>query len=414
MKTIHLHGSLGEQFGTEFHLDISTPLEGIRALCVQLKGFRAALNDGFFEVHRGDRPVLHENMDVLAVTMNRVDDLHIIPVLEGAKDGGKGAGGKILLGAVLVATAVVTAGGAVGGVGALFSSNTATGAAFAGTNVIGGISAAQVALVGGVMVLGGVSQLISPVPEVGGYEEREDQRVQRNGLLGGKGNTSQQGAAIPVVFGRKRVGSHTIQVSMIAEQLAPVEYVESTNKKKLEILSGTRVYDSKTYIGAMPEMYVPPWFLLMQWGQNEEAEDDIIDAYGTWQGSEAPEFRGKPIRQIAQVQEGSNYFLDVVMGGGLGGGLNSSANKLSKTEFFDRIRIVRKSDQQEMQNQVTLSVNTFETDYAIPPAPAPTGGIGISQPRRWSFYRWRWNLGASPAFPLVDSVEYEIFLEYTK
>ena len=43
MRKIVLHGALGNQFGQEFMLDVASPREALRALIVQIKGFRQRL-----------------------------------------------------------------------------------------------------------------------------------------------------------------------------------------------------------------------------------------------------------------------------------------------------------------------------------------------------------------------------------
>jgi len=42
MKTVILHGHL-RKFGTKFNLDVKSPAEAVRALCVLCKGFRQHL-----------------------------------------------------------------------------------------------------------------------------------------------------------------------------------------------------------------------------------------------------------------------------------------------------------------------------------------------------------------------------------
>ena len=102
--------------------------------------------------------------------------IHIIPVIEGAK-----AAGKIVIGLALIAASFIP-----------------------GLNVI----AAKVLLaVGTSLVIGGITDLLSKPPKIG--EATQTQSF----LMGGNVNTAAQGQAVPIGYGRLRVGSQVISVS---------------------------------------------------------------------------------------------------------------------------------------------------------------------------------------------------------
>ena len=52
MRTIVLHGAIGEEFGRSFRLDVHSPREAVHALILQLRGFRDALRRGHYRVTR--------------------------------------------------------------------------------------------------------------------------------------------------------------------------------------------------------------------------------------------------------------------------------------------------------------------------------------------------------------------------
>jgi predicted phage tail protein len=396
MKTIYLHGSLGERFGTEFKFDINSVNEGIKALC-QLDGFYKTLNDGFWEIRRGDEAIKNDELVMLNMTMFSCDSIHIIPVLEGDKGSGGKSIGKIIMGVAVIAGTVMTAGvGATAGASFF-------GAGGAGANIaFAGITHGQLALLGGAMVLGGVSSLMTPVPSRGEYEE-SDTTQERNGILGGGGNTSEQGAPIPLCYGTMRTGSHVIQVGMSTETLLPVEYVYSRNSKQFEMTSSTRTYDSVNYIGAGTTIYSS--------GRGFSFDDDdegYVQEYGTLSSWN---FRNEAIGYIAEVEDDGLYYLDVAI-----------RRDNFGQDLFDRI-IIQDSGGTELLNKVTLSADLFERDFIVEPTSeqaralyrnndgeegserVPTGRVR----RDHLFARWRWNL---PSSLLADATDYIIFLEY--
>ncbi len=389
MKTIYLHGSLGEQYGTEFRLAINRPAEAIEALGHQIEGFFSTIAQGSWTVWRDDESI---DGDMLSVTMDHCNELHIVPALEGAKGGGKGVG-KLILGVALIAVSVVTAGAAAGAGVGLFSGGAGLSSGFLG------LTYGQIALIGGAVALGGVTALTTPVPSAGDIDKREDETTQKNGVLGGQGNTTEQGQAIAVPFGLIRTGSQVIQVGLYTEEMTPTDYVESNQVFDFTMTAGTRTDDSAiVYIGAGPELYAPitnndPNFVL----------DDIIPPYGSMSKQV---FREKAIAQIAEREVGGQLRLEVV--------IKYADMPLN---FFDRIRITTLGDV-EVSNYVTLSATLHNgTNFAVAPIPdgwtdgdglGAIGIVGTSNARR--FTQWSWDIGSSE---LTQGQEYLVYLEYT-
>ena len=184
MKEIILHGSLGARFGERFFLDVRDPAEAVRALSVQLTGFREALAKGHWHLVLGSL-VGGSSIDVAALTcsLGATKELHFMPAIAGAGGFLGSVGGALLVGVSFL----------VGGPGLAL----AVGAGLAVTSLIAmGVpaSAADAA-----------------------SRERPDQKP--SFLFDGPVNTSTQGLPVPIICGRVRVGSVVISAGMTAEQI---------------------------------------------------------------------------------------------------------------------------------------------------------------------------------------------------
>lgn len=149
-RTVHLHGRLGKKFGRRFDLEVNSPAEAIRALCVQLKGFESYIRDRSYVLCVDDRAL---EADHLTLGMGRARDLHISPA---PRTGGIET--IIILGLTLVLSAVSI-----------------------------------------------VSILLMPKPPKPGDRERDTKTDSY--VFDGPTNVTEQGHPVPVVYGRMRVGS---------------------------------------------------------------------------------------------------------------------------------------------------------------------------------------------------------------
>lgn len=149
-RTVHLHGRLGKKFGRRFDLEVNSPAEAIRALCVQLKGFETYIRDRSYVLCVDDRAL---EADHLTLGMGRARDLHISPA---PRTGGIET--IIILGLTLVLAAVSV-----------------------------------------------VSILLMPKPPKPGDRERDTKTDSY--VFDGPTNVTEQGHPVPVVYGRMRVGS---------------------------------------------------------------------------------------------------------------------------------------------------------------------------------------------------------------
>jgi predicted phage tail protein len=220
MKTLVLHGALGERFGREFSLAVETPAEALRALLVQLGGFRAALEAGEYRVLRGPLDGgLALEADQLALAFGRARELHLVPMPAGSK--GRGIG-KIVLGVALVAAAFAVTGGAL-----------AT-PLISGVEAFASITYANVALFGVGLALSGLAQALSLLPSADVRNRgRPDERPSflfNNGPM----NVIEQGHPVPLVYGRFFVGSVVVSSGIdVAEWQAEDPAVPPSGKTGL-------------------------------------------------------------------------------------------------------------------------------------------------------------------------------------
>lgn len=196
MKSFHLYGSLEKEFGGPFNVDVVTPAEAIRALCVQLPGFEAAIRKGNWRVIRG---ALDAEDDVdeegLQLSLGHQDELHLIPMIEGAN----GGVAQILIGVAMIAAAFISGGGSLAAMGPMAVMMGAAGVGIA---------------VGGIITL--TTRVPGATDSASGNEKADDKA---SFLFDGPTNQSTQGVAVPRGYGRMKVGSIVVSAGLYAEQM---------------------------------------------------------------------------------------------------------------------------------------------------------------------------------------------------
>ena len=205
MKIVKVYGALRERLGQcRFELNVATPAQAIKALCVNFPGLDKWLidseQDGIgYRVKVGRQEATPEDVSVLGLPWSEREVFSITPVVAGA---GRGFG-AFLLGAALIGASFFFPGAGLFGYAAIGSG----GAAIAGTGIATSIGV-SLSAVGAGLVLTGISQMISPTPQPG-MELKEANRIQ-NFTFSGITNTAQQGLAVPIAYGRVVVGSAVI------------------------------------------------------------------------------------------------------------------------------------------------------------------------------------------------------------
>ena len=181
MATVRLHGHL-QRFGRVFRLEVATPAEAIRALSLQITGFRGALESGAFRVRLRRHDLTADNVEA-AITgpVGERDVFHLVPVVAGAKNGGLF---NVIMGAVMVVAAFYTGGASIAAWGAM-----STGLAVAGAG----------------MMLAGAATMLSPVPKGGAGASGGDSN--NNSSFSSLDNRVAQGGCVPLIYGQVMTGS---------------------------------------------------------------------------------------------------------------------------------------------------------------------------------------------------------------
>ena len=211
MKVVKVYGALRELLGQcRFELDVVTPGQAIKALCVNFPQLERWLLDSekdgvAYRVMVGRQKATEEDVSPLLLPFGEREVFSITPVVTGA---GRGVG-AVLLGAALIATAVFTGGaslafGATGfGLATGVTATTTLSLAIAAGNIGVGL------------VLFGVSQMLSPTPTAPKFEEVQQlESFTFSGIV----NTARQGVPVPIVLGRAYAGSVVISSGLDVEQ----------------------------------------------------------------------------------------------------------------------------------------------------------------------------------------------------
>jgi predicted phage tail protein len=219
MKVVKVYGELRKYLGQcRFEFVADTPAQAMKALCVNFPGLAQWLLDReaegmAFRVTRGRDKITNEAPEGLVLPWSEREVFSIAPVIVGA---GRGIG-QILLGAVLIGASFIsfgaTAFAGVGAIGGTFGAAAAAGAAIPfASNALFAIGAS--------LVLGGVAQLISPTPSMGSLTSGPEATRLESFSFSGIVNTSKQGMAVPICYGRAFVGSAVISSGLDVDQVA--------------------------------------------------------------------------------------------------------------------------------------------------------------------------------------------------
>lgn len=175
LRTIHLHGSFGKLSDKPIYLDVDNPTMLVLGLQSQVSGFKQMFRQ-FSQVAfvKGDEKYAEAiTPDNFEMSLGNTKDIHIVPFIEGA-------GFEITW-------------------------------AMVGNWVVSALVNMAVAY-----VLGSIAQALAPKPNTNGVTPA-DQKP--SFLFTGAVNTNTPGAAVPLVYGRFRVGSVVISAGTISERI---------------------------------------------------------------------------------------------------------------------------------------------------------------------------------------------------
>lgn len=194
LTTVKLYGHL-RKFGREFELNVRSPKEALHALFTMVDGFKEFVEHAekkgiVFTVFNGRR-----NIGIDEFELGAKSEIRIATVTGGRKNGG---GIQAIVGAILVAVAIVYSGGTAAG-------------AFAATGLGGG----AVALVGASLMIGGVVQMLTPTAKIN-TDTSGSSDNSASYAFGGPVNTVAQGYPVPLPYGEREVGGAIISASIVA------------------------------------------------------------------------------------------------------------------------------------------------------------------------------------------------------
>lgn len=209
MKVVKVYGALREQLGQcRFEFVADTPVQALKALLVNFPGLEKWLLNSeehgvAYRVTVGKQRVYSDDVSGLFLPWSEQEVFSITPVLMGSG----GATGQILLGVGLIAAAIITGGIASAGV----ALGGVMGIGTVGTIVVG---------IGASLILGGVAQMISPQPKPPGIREQNSDAVRlESNAFSGIVNTTRQGAAVPIAYGRVFTGSVVLSAGLDVDQV---------------------------------------------------------------------------------------------------------------------------------------------------------------------------------------------------
>lgn len=192
-RKIILHGGLAECVGArELQLDVASPAEAVGAILTQFPSARHVIEPADWTLL-----VDGHDLDVRAyLAVIPFETLEIRPAVAGAE--GKAGPFKILAGLLLV----------FGGLGGALFGGIVTGVGFSAglSGSFLGVSFATFAKLGAVVALSGIVRTLSPSPNAD-FTDLEDPGDRPAYAFNSVGNRTQQGARIPIAYGRSVLGS---------------------------------------------------------------------------------------------------------------------------------------------------------------------------------------------------------------
>ena len=204
MVNVYLHGELGQAIGEEWSLDVDSVAE---AICAIEANTGKILNFLSQEDRLYNEYAVVVDEDYVGeddLQLKKPDkEIHIIPNIEGGKKFF-----KVVIGVVLIVAVSILLPGAQTGFMAFLKS-----AAMA---------------VGTSLVIGGITELLSKPPKIG------ESTATQSFLMGGQVNNAAQGQAVPIGYGRLRVGSQVISVKQsnkLKESASPEELLLSERQR---------------------------------------------------------------------------------------------------------------------------------------------------------------------------------------
>lgn len=219
MTNITLHGEIAEQVGREhWKLKVNSIKEALRAIQVLSKGkllkylIGAAEKSVEYKILVNKREMLNaEDISLekpesifnseLVMINEKLETLDIVPIIKGAGGGGNSSTKGVLalvLGVILIATGVA----APAGLG--FVAGSTTSATIAGALIGAGIG----------LAVTGITLLMMSPPKFDDFRKIQEDGSKPNYLFDGPSNILGEGGPVPIGYGKMKIGSQTVEVSI--------------------------------------------------------------------------------------------------------------------------------------------------------------------------------------------------------
>lgn len=188
MTTITLHGILAKEFGDVFNMKIHRAINTIKAIDVNRKDFKKRIfelsREGFNYTMIVDGKKITE-LEELNI-QKEPQEIHLVPLIIGS-------GGFIAAAAIFGGTALGIAGGGLT-------------AAFVTASIINAVVLTALSV--------GLQMLLAPKPDAGPQISATTKALSESFAFSNKANAAAQGSPVPVGYGRLKVGSQLIQMSV--------------------------------------------------------------------------------------------------------------------------------------------------------------------------------------------------------
>ena len=202
LREIKVYGELADFCGYKsLTADVKTAADAIKCLIGNNPELEPHMCSRYYKVLVEDNPITIEELYYPAGRA----PIKIVPVVTG--EGGRGLG-QILLGAALIGLSFVPFGGAFRG----FASG---GGLFGGGFATAGFGSKALLYVGASLVLGGISAMLTPLPSIDNSEADPENSFAFSSPI----NVSRAGIPIPLIYGRRVVGSAVISAGIDIEEV---------------------------------------------------------------------------------------------------------------------------------------------------------------------------------------------------
>ena len=212
MRVIKVYGKLAKHLGQRsFKAVARTPGEAVKFLLANFPSLRSVLSEGEYMVSVGRHQLpLGDHPEYVGYPLAGLEPIRIVPVVSGAGGDDRRGLGMTIVGAALVATAIVT-----GGTSLAFGAG-GFGLASGVTATAGLTAAAAIGNIGVGLILTGVAQMLTPTPST---DIETDSDPRQNFSFSGVQNVARSGVVVPVIYGEVVTGSITISAGLNTEEI---------------------------------------------------------------------------------------------------------------------------------------------------------------------------------------------------